>query len=259
MAYDSDRHVCVVFGGGNGTDGRNFLAETWEWDGTAWTQRTGTQPSPRYAPGMCYDSARHVMVLFGGATAFTGDTFTVSQETWELGNAGWVLRANSGPSARGAPAMAFDSRRGVSVLFGGYFSGTLSHSIPSDETWEWNGITWTRRVIAGPAGRAQHALAFDSFRNVTVLQSGYLADESEDQTTWELSGTPPCAADVDDGSGTGTPDGGVTIDDLLYYLGIFADGSVRADLDDGTGTGNPDGGVTIDDLLYFLDRFASGC
>jgi hypothetical protein len=32
-----------------------------------------------------------------------------------------------------------------------------------------------------------------------------------------------------------------------------------ADLDDGSGTGLPDGGVTIDDLLYFLSRFNSGC
>lgn len=69
----------------------------------------------------------------------------------------------------------------------------------------------------------------------------------------------PCVADVDDGTGSGTPDGGVTIDDLLYYLVIFEEGNVRADVDDGTGTGTPDGGVTIDDLLYYLTRFESGC
>jgi hypothetical protein len=27
----------------------------------------------------------------------------------------------------------------------------------------------------------------------------------------------------------------------------------------GTGTGTPDGGVTIDDLLYYLLRFEAGC
>lgn len=68
-----------------------------------------------------------------------------------------------------------------------------------------------------------------------------------------------CVADVDDGTGTGTPDGGVTIDDLLYYLDRFAAGDLRADVDDGTGTGTPDGGVTIDDLLYFLSRYSDGC
>jgi len=34
----------------------------------------------------------------------------------------------------------------------------------------------------------------------------------------------PCVADVDDGTGTGTPDGGVTIDDLLFFLAHFAAG-----------------------------------
>jgi hypothetical protein len=70
---------------------------------------------------------------------------------------------------------------------------------------------------------------------------------------------PECVADIDDGSGTGVPDGGVTIDDLLYFLFIFEQGSLMADVDDGSGTGIPDGGVTIDDLLYFLTRFEAGC
>ncbi len=68
-----------------------------------------------------------------------------------------------------------------------------------------------------------------------------------------------CIADMDDGTGTGTPDGGVTIDDLLYYITIYADGVPRADVDDGSSTGTPDGGVTIDDLLYYLQRFEAGC
>ncbi len=70
---------------------------------------------------------------------------------------------------------------------------------------------------------------------------------------------PACVADVDDGSGTGTPDGGVTIDDLIYYLGLFESGDVDADVDDGSGTGTHDGGVTIDDLIYYLTRFEAGC
>jgi hypothetical protein len=41
-----------------------------------------------------------------------------------------------------------------------------------------------------------------------------------------FSATTACVADVDDGTGTGTPDGGVTIDDLLYYLAIFEAGVI---------------------------------
>lgn len=68
-----------------------------------------------------------------------------------------------------------------------------------------------------------------------------------------------CVADVDDGTETGNYDGGVTIDDLLYYVTLFESGDALADVDDGTATGTFDGGVTIDDLLYFLQRFEAGC
>jgi hypothetical protein len=74
-----------------------------------------------------------------------------------------------------------------------------------------------------------------------------------------LFGGPGCPADVDDGTFTGTPDGGITIDDLLYYIDIFEQGVARADLDDGTGTGTRDGGVTIDDLLFMIQHFEEGC
>jgi hypothetical protein len=68
-----------------------------------------------------------------------------------------------------------------------------------------------------------------------------------------------CVADVDDGSGTGIPDGGVGVEDLLYYLSLFDGGLLGADVDDGSGTGVPDGGVGIEDLLYYLQRYDAGC
>lgn len=68
-----------------------------------------------------------------------------------------------------------------------------------------------------------------------------------------------CVADMDDGSGSGSRDGGVTIEDLLFFLQAFDAGLLVADVDDGSGNGLADGGVTIDDLLYYLARFDAGC
>jgi hypothetical protein len=68
-----------------------------------------------------------------------------------------------------------------------------------------------------------------------------------------------CPADLDDGTGTGMPDDGVDINDLLYFLQAFQEGSTNADLDDGNNAGTPDGGVDINDLLFFLAHFESGC
>jgi|GEM_PF-1107392 len=68
-----------------------------------------------------------------------------------------------------------------------------------------------------------------------------------------------CPADLDNGSGTGTPDGGIDINDLLYFLNKFEAGAIDADLDNGSGLGVPDGGIDINDLLFFLSHFEAGC
>lgn len=68
-----------------------------------------------------------------------------------------------------------------------------------------------------------------------------------------------CLADLDNGSEQGVPDGGVDINDLLYFLTAFESGGLAADLDDGQGQGLPDEGVDINDLLFFLSRFEGGC
>ncbi len=68
-----------------------------------------------------------------------------------------------------------------------------------------------------------------------------------------------CPADLDDGSGTGTPDDAVTIDDLLYYLAMWEAGDQDADIDNGEGGAVTDEAVTIEDLLFFLVRFEAGC
>ena len=64
MTYDSARGVSVVFGGLI----PSFLTgDTWEWDGTTWTQVATTGPSGRFDTALVYDSARGASVLFGGS------------------------------------------------------------------------------------------------------------------------------------------------------------------------------------------------
>ena len=76
--------------------------------------------------------------------------------------------------------MAHDAARGVTVLFGGYDDG-----YPQD-TWEWDGETWTERTPDGPLpiARYSHAMAYDTARGVTVLFGGYRGGEYL-QDNWE--------------------------------------------------------------------------
>ena len=75
MAYHSAYDVTVLFGGWADLGSDN---DTWEWDGTNWIQQFPTDiPAVRYKHAMTYDSARNVVVLFGGFTAPPRD------QTWE--------------------------------------------------------------------------------------------------------------------------------------------------------------------------------
>ncbi len=95
----------------------------------------------------------------------------------------WTRRAVAGPSARGIHAMAYDSARGVTVLFGGTTSaGNVA------ETWEWDGTSWAQRQVPGPPARTGHAMAYDAGRGVTVLFGGYNSI-SRNAETWEWNGT----------------------------------------------------------------------
>jgi hypothetical protein len=80
--------------------------------------------------------------------------------------------------------MAYDSARGVTVLFGGN-----PGFVASSETWEWNGIAWSQRRVSGPPARGYHAMAYDSARRVTVLFGGSDNDGNNLRDTWEWNGS----------------------------------------------------------------------
>jgi hypothetical protein len=188
MAYDSARGVTVLFGG-NLAPGVFRSGETWEWNGNtnSWTERHPVlSPSPRYFHAMAYDSARGVTVLFGGDT----HNDAPNGETWEWNGSDWALRCTCGPSPRLVHAMAYDSARRVTVLFGGN-SGSPNFQA-NDETWEWDGETWTQRQPnTSPSARFYHAMAYDSApgRHVTVLFGGSQTQNVGNRETWEWNGT----------------------------------------------------------------------
>lgn len=182
-AYDSIRDRVVLFGGG----APNFadLNDTWEWDGSTWTNRApAISPPPLAAAVMAYDTARGRSVLFGGSTPTA-----VISDTWEWDGNTWIKRdlATSPPPMAWA-AMAYDSARGRMVLFGAFnpFGAWLS------ETWEFDGSAWTQAHPANypSSGRRGAAMAFDSSRNRIVMFGGSDPSVSvRTAETWEWDGT----------------------------------------------------------------------
>ena len=90
------------------------------------------------------------------------------------------------PKARYIHGMAYDSARGVSVLFGG--DGTGRERL--NDTWEYNGYGWTQvQPAQSPSGRVniQGGMVYDAYRNRTVLFGGLSASGYMDDT-WEYDG-----------------------------------------------------------------------
>jgi hypothetical protein len=167
MAFDSTRGVTVLFGGESGAN--TYSGETWTWNGTSWTQRsTGASPVARAYAGMVFDSSRGRAVLYGGYNGtLTGNpNAAIIGDTWEWTGTTWLLRASSGPPQRFSHAMAFDSGRARTVLFGGSgISGQLG------DTWEWNGSAWIT-TVAGPSARDSAAMLYSVADAKCILVGG---------------------------------------------------------------------------------------
>ncbi|MFN0246690.1 MAG: hypothetical protein ACKV2T_07260 [Kofleriaceae bacterium] len=233
LATWTSRQKVVLFGAevwsSNGMT--TNLNDTWEWDGIRWTLSTGSAPSRGTA--MAEDPLEGVLLYVGPTFNTPPETWRYSErgweqlvvatmpsqsfygavatydrirgvvvlvnatETWEWDGTGWSDRTpiSAVPPARYAASLGFDERRGRTVLFGGF-------SIPGfesvDDTWEWDGTSWTRigagQLAPRPRGRA--ALAYDRDFGRLVLFGG-LGDGAMGDA-WDFDGTTWRPLDFDD-------------------------------------------------------------
>jgi len=179
LVYDSARGVAVLFGG-LGPGWGEFLGDTWEYNGTNWSERNPINaPSARDNYGMTYDSVRERIVLFGGRTSYG-----LSRETWEYDGTNWMQQSpTTKPSARALPAMVYDEARERIVLFGGL------DTTRRNDTWEYDGTNWVQLFPANaPPARYGHTLIYDSIRKRAVLFGGFDGTNYFDDA-WEWDGT----------------------------------------------------------------------
>ncbi len=164
FAFDSGRGRAVVFGGQG--DEFDTFADTWEWDGNRWLERSPIQsPTARRHSSMTYDPVLGVVLLFGGAHTFGTQVFA---DTWAWDGSEWTELTPTTPVAVEDTnhTLAFDSARGRTTLFlttqnspAAQWSPTAGTSIfaPSP-TSSWSGTARTgsigRRPTAHPRARA---------------------------------------------------------------------------------------------------------
>lgn len=96
----------------------------------------------------------------------------------------WVeVDPAASPPARLSAGMAYDSARARTILFGG--SGPFPTIF--GDTWEYDGATWTQRVVSGPPARHAHGMTYDSARQRIVVFGG-VNGTTNFGDTWEWNG-----------------------------------------------------------------------
>ncbi len=197
MSFDRKSGRVLMFGGCNQvscTPGAR-LNDLWAWDGTSWTLlcdgSTCSAPTGRQGSAMAYDVGRGETLISGGCLSDYCDPFdpsTMSDELWAWSGGRWQLRCGggsgcSGPAAHFGAAMAYDEVRDVIVMTGGErdFGG---YADVSNQTWEWNGVSWLLRCPGGSCGGTSptakfHGAVFDRARSLFVQFSGCEAEYCE--------------------------------------------------------------------------------
>jgi len=192
MALDADRKKIVLFGGGtmSGKSMATANAETWEWDGAAWAQKSpATSPSARGLTAMTYDTQRKRVALFAGEANST----TRSDEYWEWDGTTWAKATPPAtrPSTRSGAAFAYDPIRKTGTVFGGITA--------DNRTWQGIGTTWNA-ISAGTDVGQRHSpgLVYDSLRKKVVLLGGsapnYATAFLTEQWEWDGLGWTKSAA-----------------------------------------------------------------
>jgi hypothetical protein len=158
-AFAAQGSGLVLFGGQAAGGGAGGLGDTWVWDGAAWTQQFPSHsPSARYAAAAA--PAGSTVVLFGGLTAGPDAEMELLADTWQWDGTDWteLSPAESPPARAGAMSATFDTG---AVLFGGVTGAGLTPDCLEgvcfyDDTWLWDGSTWTSAPVAGasPSARA---------------------------------------------------------------------------------------------------------
>ncbi len=194
MAYLPARGVMVIFGGIHAATG-DELDDTWEYDGTDWTNSSPVgSPEGRHSHAMVYDASIGVVLLFGGRSGGSA-----MEDTWAFEGARWSqLWSSSWPTPRSGHAMAYDSVREVTMLYGG-----RDGALPTPDSWELESWSWASTSPASPpATWYHHSMVYDPAGERALVFGGFTGT-GYTNALWEhhlTSGWPDesCANGLDD-------------------------------------------------------------
>lgn len=207
--------------------------DTFLFDGSRWSRAGAPLPPEmigRSGGSLAYNPVNGRVVLYANRTYILPNSetfeFDLTANTWTL------VEAGNNPGTTSPTAFyqhsVCSTNQGV-LLFGG---GGIGPSVV-DETWLWDGTSWTQLAPAhAPSARQSAFMAYDSARNVAVLFGGRAANLAELNDTWQFDGTDWTQVATD-----GAPSPRISLDGSIIYDAVRR----RCILRSGPTTASPDG------------------
>jgi hypothetical protein len=144
----------VLFGGVVNSGGQFlYSADTWRWNSSDWSKlQPPTSPPARASAQMDFFPDRQQTLLFGGGAceaALIGTPCIPPNDTWTWDGTTWTQQhpANSPPNHSGG-AMAYNPGTRSMFLFGGVTVDQMGNASPVNDTWTWDGGSWTQQQPA---------------------------------------------------------------------------------------------------------------
>lgn len=176
LAFDPVRQQTVLFGG---VDALGDRADTWLWDGTAWTPGPLTGPAARREHAMTWEPTAGVVLLACGRTQQLrrGDTWTFDGSSWTNVTSATV------PPRSGAALATPAGPNAAPLLFGGRTGTGLS-----GELWRWSNGSWLPLATPiAPTARERAALVADGSTGGVFLIGG-LDGAGARADVWQFDG-----------------------------------------------------------------------
>lgn len=163
--------------------------DTWAFDlvNNSWRDLSPltNRPLPRCLHHAAYDAAGGKMYLYGGCSSGYGPCPQGDLWSFDTATSKWTdLTPKTGPSPRSHYGTAFDTERGVIVIFGGSGNGLLN------DTWEYSpaAAVWRQTVVSSspPAARSRHEGVYVAERKAVFFFGGSTSAGSVSEL-WSLA------------------------------------------------------------------------
>jgi len=169
LAYDRDRNRVILFGGYNySTDGKNTIEarfDTWEFDGDTWSRVNESGPDVA-KPLLVFDAARHVTILLGVDTT----EFSTVMYSWDSAASSWKsVTSATLPSCVNEGQLVYQTHNQRPLVAGGICTGSEF----LEETYEWDGTTWTKLTTNSTSRAVGSAMAYDTTNAQVVRYGGH--------------------------------------------------------------------------------------